>query len=517
MHFKNKIINNTLAIICSLAVFLGASFSIPITADAATAPSLKQILDIACTKNGVVANDDILSKLQTSWLNALNGTVSTYNEYCSSNGLEKNADTWKQYLNSDNYMADPFSAIVGRVFQATYFMDWLFNGGQMREDFLEGDYYQTLVNTSLVAQGNNYVIADDFVDATISTFNSNKDSWSSVRYYHTTIPSEMKLSWFKDGDSYNAFKQYVASSEFLTIGSFKVYSNVSKYFAENSTSSAGDYAIYRNDYETLYIVESSSKKTITFYGADFNTKSIEFKNPYGLTITSVSEFGTPDGSKSKIPAGLWELPAVTPFEYEFSVVIFSKEKQAVPIYKNTDAMAQYTQGNREYYLSDKYYNYSEENDNSITVGGDYITGDYTYSYEIVNNNITNSENITDNSINNIVNDNSNTIINNYYNSDSGNDDADGGIFDLGSALQAILKGIGDILNFLITLIGELLSMIANFLTEIMNLLGSLKGISGDFVFFMQDYFVFVPPELWDVIKVGLYASIAVMVVKSLKK
>lgn len=73
------------------------------------------------------------------------------------------------------------------------------------------------------------------------------------------------------------------------------------------------------------------------------------------------------------------------------------------------------------------------------------------------------------------------------------------------------------MNFVVTLVGEVISLLANFFTQILNLLGTFKDSSGDFVGFLQDFFVFVPDDIWKVILLGITTVISIAVWKALKK
>uniref|UniRef100_UPI0040579353 hypothetical protein n=1 Tax=Acetatifactor sp. TaxID=1872090 RepID=UPI0040579353 len=493
----------------------------PMTAHAASTDAT-HILDTALTSTGVSANYSYLSKLQNELVNILSGTAGTYEDYCLYNGLEQNEESWLQYLNSDAYYREGeiASEFWKTAFGDAEFFVW-FASACLGDPVDFNDIRELLIGTSTPESNQTYRMKGERVEAVRATFDALIEEEGLGYYYIDTFgPENIKPSWFVDSESYTNFKDYIRSSDEVTYVFF--YGNNSTWEDLSFTK------LYLGDNTArVYLVGEVTDTTNKYLYDDswmkLNLKSLELYRSNTLTITNNEDF-IAKGEISGYQTRSTTYPGIMGY-YSGSTNlwtgIFTKDGRKMIVFRNEDALKNYLGGYREVYTSVT-YDYSTDNDNSVEVGGDFLNSG-SYSHDIITENITNNDgNVTENIVNNVVGDTIQNITNNYYgdSGSSGSGDGSSSGSDGGSSiwdgLTSLVGGIGDILNFFVTLIGEVLSLLANLLTEIMNLVGNFRDVGGEFVYFMADFFVFIPQEVWDVILLGVTAIIGVALWKAFK-
>lgn len=508
------------ALLLSLSVY--GSYTVPVKA-ATIDPPFTQLLDIALSKVGISANLTTLAELENMYLAGLNEIYTQYKVYLESNNRADTEDSFLDFCQINSEL-DVLQMLDFLTYKELYHPEFL--------PALGGASFSTMVIQYLkdkfcVSDGENYVVPDTVVDGNKKVFDDMIDDLSGYYYVRTLSPNDLLASYFGSVSDYNNFVLYINSSDNVTT------LITSTTHSGNDGSFTGDYIRYTLDnVAEYYIVKPysvSSTTSIDLYddnAALYPVKHTDtgFNNTWYVPFHDYETFLLDANSTTStwspcVIYGAYDYTAY-PFSGQ-SWFLFTKDGHKIKVYKTRDDLINALGGTPKYdYYINSTYDYSSTTDNSITVGRDYfMNNNGTYSYDTITENIAN----TDNSYTNI--DNSmNQIVNNYYGSSSGggsgdgsgdgsgsgSDDGEGGFWD---AMTKIIDGIGDFFNFLLTLIGELITLFTTFLNQIMDLVGSFAGVGGDFVLFMSEFFVFVPQQIWDVITLGVTASIAIAIYK----
>lgn len=528
VHFQSYMKRGIVICMSALTLFISVfnSSAMTVCASSVREDNL-HVLDQMLASTGVSANYSMLSKLQQNYLNILNGTASTYREWCEGVGRDVNdSSSWTEYVNSDAFYCEDsrLSDFFRKLVSSTYFVLWLFSAGtfNVESNFTEEGFHNYLFDSSAIEYGKKYTFDDTIVEAVRATYDVMIEKEALGYYYINTLsPQNVKPAWFKDQQSYENFKSYIKSSENLT---FINYYCKSGYFAyEPSCGSDCEWQIFEND-KNIYLVckDIGGGSSISFYGTDWNAYILSYSSVEcneDFTLRNINDFNDLNSTSQKRELGSY-LYGYYPSSARPLSFIFSKDGRKTIVFKGVASLKNYLAGYREAYTN-VYYDYSTSNDNSFTVSGDYFLNNGQYSHDIISNNISNTDNsgdtITEETINNIVGDTITNITNNYYSPDGSSDSDTGDNSGSDGGLSSLIGGIGDLLNFVVTLVGEVISLLANFFTQILNLLGTFKDSSGDFVGFLQDFFVFVPEDIWKVILLGITTVISIAVWKALKK
>ena len=510
VHIQNKLIKTVAVCLCAalLSTSVANTYTIPVYAATSTDIALTKVLDMALTKTGISANSSLLQKLQASILNMLNGTASSYTDYCEANGYSKNEESWANYLNSDAYLALGFT-IPNFFLQSGYFLDWMF-GGNAREEIMESDIVQSMCDTAVAVQGEKYLISDEAVEYIRDEFDTVVENEGYGYFYLPTLsPDDVPTSIFKDSSSYSNFKTYVENSEYVTVLCITVYSEIS-----NPNTS---YYLFNNSKNVNVFYDGAR---FGFYYDDWNAYSgqwVRYYNSTQFSITNPEEFNSQVNytSYTDFSGKFYHEIAGNGNYYMFA----TKDGRDIKIFRSLDALKNHTVGKQDYYRVVT-NNYDTTTDNSVSFTGDYIKDNSnTYSYDIIQNEIDNSTEINESTVNNIVNNNTSTIVNNYYTTTGDDGDGDdtgngGGIS--GDSVTNLINGITGLLDFVINLLGNVISLIATFLNSALELLSGLSGQFGGFTQLLGDMFAFIPPELIDAISAGITLLIGVAIIKSLK-
>lgn len=527
MQFQKRLIKVVAMFLCALTITFSITSSLTInsyaaesTASASAELTLTKVIDMALTKTGVIANNNWLQKVQASFLNMMNGTASSYSSYCESNGLEKNEETWTQYLSSDAYIGLGF-AIPNFVLQSVWAIEWMLAPEQYAEEQKQMQAaVQALAETATCVQAETYKLKDEAVEFVRDTFDDIVAEEGLGYYYVPTMkPSDVDVNWFNNSTYYNNFKTYINSSDNVT--AISVASNSSYKFYDvylYSNANCFNYVAYnKNSGFYLYNDDWSSGKLLAYH---FNLKS----NYLTINYSDEESFKTLTGYTNKYEEyTLYQnstLYSGTFVKSSYVLLLFTKDGRQQIVYKTYNDFKNYNGGNKPvYHVTSDTYDITK--DNSISYTGDYIINNgQNYSYDTVQNTIDNSvDNSTDESVTTIVNDSYNTIINNYYytSPDSGeggsgdsDDDSSGG------GIGAIIDGIGSLLNFIVTLIGDVLSLIGSFLDTVYDMIKNLGGSFTNFSGLMGELFTFIPQDLMDLIEAGIGVAIVIVIWKMFK-
>ena len=497
--------------------------------------TLKKLIDMSLTKSGVIANSSLLQKLESSYLNILNGTASSYDSYCDANGLDKtDKESLSAYLNSSSYTYS-WLLPVAWLMDCMYFVAWI-TGGDMRADIVESDVVQMMCDTTIANRGETYTIPDEFVDGVYSAFQDYDKNNSKFTYVKTRKFSDVMYPlWFSPVSNRDIILEKM--ERLVGDSVFCISTNGTKLYNEFKTSTTFmlktlGYYIYPNDLY-FYYSDVSTKKYIYsvnknnehnpdimgWNGNSYNTATLEtfLERDYTEEDSFYTDFNTN--------------PIYVANNYSYSAngytyfYLVSMDGKYIKIWHTHGDAVLYANGWQEYYIDETAPMMDKSQDNTITYTGDYIGQTYNQiSYDTFTNNYDNSQNIT----NNVVGDTITNITNNYYYTDDsdsddggsiggGSDDggsAGGGIFD---GLGNLVGGVGDLVNFVVNVLAELIGIFTNLLNKIMELVGGFQGTSGEFVGFMQEFFSFVPQDIWTLIELGLASLILVCLVSFFKK
>lgn len=517
MQFQKRLIKVVAMFLCALTITFSItssltinSYAAVITASASAELTLTKVIDMALTKTGVIANNNWLQKVQASFLNMMNGTASSYSSYCEANGLEKNEETWAQYLSSDAYIGLGF-AIPNYVLQSVWAIEWMLAPEQYAEEQKQMQAaVQALAETATCVQGETYKLKDEAVEFVRDTFDNLVASEGIGYFYLNTYTSDyLDLDWYNTQESYNNAKQFI-DDNYLTMCVYNYYPDTNSYYDKYKThryivlhESCLIYGFVSNGYVALYPYDSSwnqlSARELAIHS-----------HPHDIEFNSYDTFFGLSNEKTSMELNYTYQGA----SYGGDCIFFTKDGRKILVYSSLDSLKQYNGGNKPVYQVTN-YNYSTTNDNSINFTGDYIVNNgIQYSYEIVQNTIDQSQSNTDASVSTSVNDSYNTIINNYYYTtpDSGGDgNGDGG--DSGGGLGSLLDGIGSLLNFVVTLIGDVLSLIGSFLDTVYDMIKNLGGSFTNFSGLMGELFTFIPQDLMDLIEAGIGVAIVIVIWK----
>ena len=195
--------------------------------------------------------------------------------------------------------------------------------------------------------------------------------------------------------------------------------------------------------------------------------------------------------------------------------VFTSDGRNIKVWKSLDAFKASSLGKSNIYYSKDYSSFDSSVDNSITFSGDYYNG--SYSHDVIQNNIDNSSEINESTVNSIVN---NYITNNNYGSGSGSGSGDnsssGGWWDIGTGIDAFIKGLASLLDFILKLLGDLIGLLGEFLSSVLAILSSLTSLGQGFGEFLQSAFLFLPEECISLIISSIGAMCVVGVIKVFK-
>lgn len=470
--------------------------------------SSETLYDIALAKVGIHVNNSLLSRLVNSHINALTGTAQSYWGFCKTEGLEKNAESWSAYVNSDSY-ATPIMQVVSWLQQTEFFLKWCWNNDET--DFLGSDLVNAVLGKDTALAGESYKLDDELVESIHDDFQTFIDL-EGLGYYYVPVYDYNKLDVadFADIDSFTNLKEFINNHD-SNIPIAEKYQNYNK---------KGLIYIWSSNKDTMYVRPNIDYDKISFYSNDWSPSNLYYFcdqtytwNLPCLDNTTMISYNT--SFKNTFVDQLLLTGDVNGFSH---LRFYGKEPGRQIIFNTLDDLKMYSVGQRPvYYTTNNFYDNSV--DNSVEVTGDYLVNNGgALSYDTIYNQIQEGDVTTDNSINEIVNSNNQTIINNYYytedTGDSGSGDSGSGSF--GDGIASFFEGLKSILDFLLGIIGDLATTLTSFLGSVYDL---IKNIGGQFTGFSEllgELFVFIPQEIIDLLTAGIGVIIVVCIFKWLK-
>lgn len=288
----------------------------------------------------------------------------------------------------------------------------------------------------------------------------------------------------------------------LSSSNFVIYSNRSEdrnysYFSSYLMSSNWD---EERPYYTVFYQNNALSATCDFY--DLSDVSFMFD---GVKHANVVDLYTSPYFADYLNTNLND------------IVLFTSDGRSVKWWKSLDAFKQSTVGKSNIYYSNTYSSFDSSVDNSIEFTGSYYSStNNTYSHDIIQTSIDNSSEVNESTINNITNQTINNITNNYGSGSGTGSGGDDG-WNLGEGIEAFVKGVAELLDFVLKLLGDLIGLLGRFLTDVLEVFKSLGLVGSSFGEFLKEVFSFLPPECVSLIISSIGAMCVVGVIKAFKK
>lgn len=345
-------------------------------------------------------------------------------------------------------------------------------------------------------------LSDRFVDDAVAWMKEVIDTNCGYYLVKTVAVNNISPALFKNRESYNLFLGLVDSYEVAT-------------YSLNSSYTFFSYGIL-NDCQ--FVFHDETQLFVDIY-KDWKKYSYDFiqKNE--------------DGTEKNM--GVRSLSYVAYFGSNQFQGLVTQNGSYVKVFKTVDAAKEDSIGYQPYYCTQKFQEYNEGDDNSITVdektfnSSNWVTNNSNIyndtSQTIINNNTDNTSGMSQSEIMELV----DRLLEEFKKDNSGSDDSggsgggsdggsDSGGGSSGNGIGAIIEGLGKLLDFLLAAIGKLIGLVSEFLTKALGLLDGLAGLTGPFAALLADLMPFVPEELWDVIIAGITLSVIVMIIKAFK-
>lgn len=534
---KQKTKNRILVTLICLSVTI-ATIANPLKVEAAKgAPyySNERVTDIALTKTGVVANASIIADISTEVSQLLKQALESYMGWLTNKGYTE-ATVQSFYDFMQECKNDTSGQMVYRLIRADILnpdiIVEMINKNKEDIDLYLDLYYLTTGKDA--SEEKNITLSNDLVVFIRELFNEYIDDNCDYYLLNTFSSKNVNPMWFETKEYYDKFVSYLEGIDYpiyLTGGQSSASYNYLR-IDDTNTYVFSNYTVYPmlKDFGLVYEAQEASKYFYNYkiYDMQWNTYTMGSKK-YSSTAQNNIKASDMEGlANSGNHYRVYSEMNIRVGDADVIAGIFTSDGRPIKVFKTLDKFKLYSVGMQPYYITDSYNTY-EANDNSVTVGGDYVTGsNYQTSYSTVQNEIDNSETVNESIVNNIVNDNSQTIINNYASSvvpegggsDGGEDGDDGdgggggGILD---GLGSLIGGATDIIGFLLGLVGDALSLISSLFTTLFDALKALGTMFGGFGGFLGEIFGFIPTELINFIVLAIEASVAIAIWRQFKK
>lgn len=193
--------------------------------------------------------------------------------------------------------------------------------------------------------------------------------------------------------------------------------------------------------------------------------------------------------------------------------------RSIRVWKSLDTLKNHNFGKSDIYYSNAYSAYDSGTDNSVEFTGSYYSNTSTnYSHQNIQNTIDNSSEVNESTVNNIVNNYITNVTNNYGGGDgSGDDENPDDWWHIGDGIEAFIKGVASLLDFILKLLGGLVDLLGKFLTSVLDVLSGLTALGQGFGDFLGAAFTFLPEECVSLIISSIAAMCVVGVVKAFIK
>lgn len=380
------------------------------------------------------------------------------------------------------------------------------------------DQETNLVPGNGINKGGRYKLASDFVKMVRQAAESFIEEYEGYYLVNTLKPADILATFFQYKQQYDSL---VASAKTMSGDMVLI---CSRYYNR----------ICVDLLDGVSFVDSNSPPTDSYGNLFFKCYDSSWQSVLIKKHWFYDDFTAIDFS------GVWEFPESSYkggesygyFVDTLSNKIFSDESttlkhfipitvdgRAIKVWKSLDGLKNYSVGKSDIYYTNAYSSFDNSVDNSIEFTGAYYSSTNTnYSHQNIQNTIDNSqETINESTVNNIVNNYITNVTNNYNSSGSGSGEGSGGGWNLGEGIEAFIKGVAELLDFVLKLLGELIGLLATFATSVLDVLKSLAVVGTSFGDFLKAVFGFLPDECISLIMSSIGAMCLVGIIKVFKK
>lgn len=509
-----------ITVIALCAVIVMCSAVSPLTVSAMTDSSASKIVDVALTKTGIVANKSVLNAVEDKLANVVRDTLKLYDAWLDENpSKEVGVETFNEFVDGGGLSTFAYKAIephLNRKFIVTLMLEYRDSLDDAPVDITEVITGETSILGKILN------LPSALVNFIRSLFNEYATENSDFYYIDTYTASDVNPLWFESPQAYQNFCYQINNvSELVYIRAKDSINVVPR--TDDTSGVICEWYLHKFDNEVLFVDNSYSKYRwrIDLYNENWEKGyDVYMTEKEPLTQSEIGQFTFDDCTR--LVSGWMTMSDYMDIYVSGATIghlgIWTNDGRPIKVYKNETAMKNATLGKCDYYVTNNSNKY-ETTDNSVNVSGDYLVSDsYTYSHDIVQTEIDNSETITNETVNNIVNNNTTTIINNYASSvspDGGSsDEGGGGILD---GLGGLVSGITDFVGFLLGLVGDALSLITSLFTTLFDAVKAIGSVFTGFTGLLGDIFGFIPSELVNFLVLAVEAAVAVAIWKQFKK
>lgn len=309
----------------------------------------------------------------------------------------------------------------------------------------------------------------------------------------------------------------------FTCETFKTASSDGIYFYQNF-SGPNIYQVTGLAFVASYGMDKDGALRFSSYDSNWKYTSIYYEHitDYSVPIdlsaynpASSSNRGTNQCYYDKIATRFYDNG-----NFQVDLYPVTADGRKIKVWKSLDGLKNYSVGKSDIYYSNVYSAYDSSTDNSVEFTGSYYSNTSTnYSHQNIQNTIDNSSEVNESTVNNIVNNYITNITNNYGEGDGsgGDDDKPNDWWHIGDGIEAFIKGVASLLDFILKLLGDLVDLLGKFLTSVLDVLSGLTALGQGFGDFLGAIFSFLPQECVSLIVSSIAAMCVAGVVKAFIK
>ncbi len=527
MRWKIRII--ALAFAVSL-VLPGVLLSPPLPAHAQTISDLYgtgsadelnivKLIDMALNRGGMSMSPATIRSFLDFWWSSVQSDL----QQCISN-IGTAYDTSQAFINAlvaglantDHY--DKLGGIITKYVQYCYSL-----GEKSVSDFVQlitqaGTFRRFLL--SYVTDGDGNIV--NTVDNKIKKYNLKGGLVNMVRQAADFYIEEHEGYYLVHTFTYKNFPASVfdnkAKYDFIC-NTFKTAKSDGVYFLQNFSG----LKIYQATGYSFVGTLENNKIEFSSYASDWTSARL-----YSAAFTDFSagidlSKYNPSSDSDKISIPAYQNYIITYFGKNGSMEPYlypvTADGRTIKVWKTLDGFKNHTVGRSDIYYTNSYSKFDSSVDNSIEFTGSYYNSTTNnYSHDNIQNTIDNSqETINESTVNNIVNNYITNVTNNYGGGSGSGDDDSGGDWNLGEGIEAFVKSIMELLDFVLKLLGDLVGLLGRFLTDVLEVFKSLGVVGSEFGGFLKEVFSFLPEECISLIISSIGSMCIVGVIKAIKK
>lgn len=399
----------------------------------------------------------------------------------------------------------------------------------VQESKILTDYYNLLTRESLFRKfllsfvtdqesnvvesiGNNklakYKLKSELVNMVRQAADSYVKEYEGYRLVKTWTYKDIPSSFFSERDEYifvrDSFKTATSDGVYF----FRRFSGINIYQV-SGLNLVGNTWVYGN-------LEFRAYDANWKYSSLYTSNIVDFVTPIDL-----SSYDPKSDSDKKVLDGYSNRLCVAEFSANHGSCLFpiTADGRYIKIWKTLDGLKNYDVGKSDIYYTNTYSSYDSNIDNSVEFTGSYYSNTSTnYSHQNIQNTIDNSSEVNESTVNNIVNNYITNVTNNYGGGDgSGDDEKPDDWWHIGDGIDAFIKGVASLLDFILKLLGGLVDLLGKFLTSVLDVLSGLTALGQGFGDFLGAAFTFLPEECVSLIISSIAAMCVVGVVKAFIK